>query len=158
LNNASGIFENALENRCLSDTSMIATSVHAAQHGVIMAKKTLLIVDDNRDAADSLAMLLEIKGHKVLTAYDAETGLEVAHQASPDVIIHDINLPQMNGYVAAGKLRQDANCSGVILVALTGFARPGDRQRALAAGYDFHMAKPLDFAVLKRILSPAEIL
>ena len=123
-----------------------------------MGKKTILIVDDNQDAADSLAMLFEIKGHKVFTAYDAETGLELAHQASPDVIIHDINLPQMNGYIAAGKLRQDPNCSAAILVALTGYALPGDCQRALAAGFDFHMAKPLDFMVLKRILSPAGIL
>ena len=102
-------------------------------------------------------MLLEIKGYKVLIAYDAETGLEIAHQASPDVIVHDINLPQMNGYTAATKLRQDVNCASAILIALTGFARPGNCQRALAAGFDFHMAKPLDFALLKRILTPAGV-
>src|SRR5258707_1035806 len=113
------------QNRNMSDSVLIATSTQRAQHDFIMAKKTILIVDDNRDAADSLAMLLEIKGHKVLIAYDAETGLEIAHQASPDVVIHDINLPQMNGYTAATKLRQDVNCSSAILVALTGFARPG---------------------------------
>src|SRR3982750_1612873 len=100
------------QNRVMSDRATIATSMHTAQDDVIMAKKTVLIVDDNRDAADSLAMLLEIKGHKVLTAYDAETGLEIAHAASPDVIIHDINLPHMNGYTAATKLRQDVNCAG----------------------------------------------
>src|SRR3954465_12765389 len=122
--------------------------MHTEEHGFTMRKKTILIVDDNQDAAESLAMVFQIKGHKVLTAYDAETGLEIAHRASPDVIIHDINLPQMNGYTAATKLREDGNCASAVLIALTGFARPGDCQRALAAGFDFHMAKPLDFGLL----------
>ena len=112
------------------------------------AAKTVLIVEDNVDAADSLAMLIELKGHKALIAHDAETGLEVAHAAVPDVIIHDINLPKMNGYLAAAALRADEVLSGSVLVALTGYAREEDKRRALSAGFHFHMAKPLNFAVL----------
>lgn len=117
--------------------------------------KTILIVDDNHDAADSLALLIELKGHKALIAYDAETGLELAYAESPDIIVHDINLPLMNGYVAARKIREQANCATTILIALTAYASPADRERALSEGFDFHMSKPLDFEELDRILDQA---
>jgi DNA-binding response OmpR family regulator len=112
------------------------------------AIKTVLIVEDNVDAADSLAMLIELRGHKALIAHDAETGLKVAHATHPDVIIHDINLPKMNGYLAAAALRADQSLASSVLVALTGYAREEDKKRALSAGFDIHMAKPLNFAAL----------
>jgi CheY-like chemotaxis protein len=116
------------------------------------ATKTVLIVEDNCDQADTLAMLLELKGHKTLIANDAETGLDLARAAIPDIIIHDINLPNMSGYVAAQKLREEAALSESILVALTGYAGEEDKKRAMSAGFDFHMAKPLDFRLLSSLV------
>jgi CheY-like chemotaxis protein len=116
-------------------------------------QKTVLIVDDNHDAADTLALLIEFKGHKALIAYDAETGLALAHAAIPDIVIHDINLPGMNGYVAIEYLRADPKFVATVFVALTGFATPSDKKRALSAGFDYHMAKPMNFEQMYQLLA-----
>src|SRR3954463_8971563 len=91
------------------------------RHRLNMAsrRKKVLIVDDNQDAADSLALLVKLKGHDALVAYDAETGLEVAHESKPDLILHDINLPHMNGYEAVHRLRRDKKLQSTTFVALT---------------------------------------
>src|SRR3954466_1670593 len=94
-------------------------------------QKTVLIVEDNLDAADSLALLLQLKGHKTIVAHDAETGLEIAHRTVPDIIIHDISLPTMSGYEAVKHLRSDHNLDHTTFVALTGYATCADRERAL---------------------------
>src|SRR4051812_32875563 len=107
--------------------------------------KTVLVVDDNRDAADTLALLLSMKGHKALTAYDAQAGLVLADSAMPDVIIHDIGFADMSGYSAVRKLRINKKLKNTLLVALTGFATANDRDRAISAGFDLHIAKPIDF-------------
>ena len=119
-------------------------------------KLIVLIVDDNRDAADTLAMLIKAEGHRVLTAYDARAGLQSARDESPNVIFHDIGMPTINGYVAARKLRSESQFAKTILVAVTAYARGVDREQALLAGFDFHLAKPLEYADLLQLLEHAK--
>ena len=107
--------------------------------------KTVLIVDDNRDAADTLAMLIKHEGHRVETAYDSEVGLTLARQIKPDVIFHDIGMPIIDGYAAARTLRKDPTFEKTVLVALTAYDATQDRKRASLAGFDLHLAKTLDF-------------
>ena len=116
---------------------------------------TILIVDDNRDAADTLAFLVRDFGCKVLVAYDTVSGLALASQTIPDVIFHDIGMPTVNGYEAARQLRSDAKFAKTVLVALTGYDATLDRTRAKMAGFDMHISKPIDFEALKKILSPS---
>jgi len=97
-------------------------------------------------------MLIKAAGHRVLTAYDASAGLQLARDESPNVIFHDIGMPKINGYMAARKLRSEAQFAKTILVAVTAYARAIDRAQALLAGFDFHLAKPLDYEDLLRLL------
>ena len=110
----------------------------------------ILIVDDNRDAAHSLAELLQIDGHTLRTAYSAEAGIEILGGFQPDVVLLDIGLPGMDGYVAARRMRQLLPAAR--LIALTGYGRPEDRKRALEAGFHNHLLKPVDPTALGRLL------
>ena len=112
------------------------------------ALKTILIVDDNHDAADTLAVSIRDYGHKVLVAYDTASGLALAHQWVPDVILHDIGLPIISGYEAARQLRSDAKFAKTVLVALTGYDSRPDREHSKKAGFDFHLDKPIDLGAL----------
>lgn len=113
----------------------------------------ILIVDDNVDAATSQATMLELKHHVVCVVHDAYAALDVVHVFEPDVALLDIGLPGMNGYDLAQRLRQDAALAGMVLVAQTGWGQPADRARALDAGFDAHLTKPVDWAALQRVLS-----
>jgi CheY-like chemotaxis protein len=115
--------------------------------------KMVLIVDDNRDAADTLAMLIKSEGHTVETAYDSEAGLKLARRLMPDIIFHDIGMPIVDGYMAARSLRQDPKFNKTVLIALTAYDATQDRRRASMAGFDLHMTKALDFDDLKLALS-----
>jgi len=114
--------------------------------------KTVLIVDDNRDAADTLAILVRIAGCKALVAYDTQTGLTLANASAPDVIFHDIGMPIVNGYEAARALRSSEKLANTMLIAVTAYDASEDRRRAKLAGFDSHMAKPIDFEELKEVL------
>ncbi|WP_165064994.1 hybrid sensor histidine kinase/response regulator [Paludisphaera rhizosphaerae] len=105
-------------------------------------KRRILVVDDNTDAACSLAKLLESAGHEVETAFDGPSGLDVAARFQPDAAILDIGLPGMDGYTLAGRLRELAEGPSLFLIALTGYGSEHDRRRALAEGFDRHMIKP----------------
>lgn len=105
-------------------------------------KRRILVVDDNTDAACSLARLLESAGHEVETAFDGPTGLDAAARFQPDAAILDIGLPGMDGYALAGRLRALNPDNRLLLIALTGYGSEQDRRRALAAGFDRHMIKP----------------
>ena len=113
----------------------------------------VLIVDDNRDAADTLAALIRFKGHRASVAYDADTGFRIAERSAPDIILHDIAMPVVDGYAAARRLRSEAQFLKTLLVAVTAHNTPFDRQLAKEAGYDLHLAKPVDFEVLDEILN-----
>jgi CheY-like chemotaxis protein len=102
----------------------------------------ILVVDDNRDAADMLAGLLTADGHQVHVAYDGEDALRVASAFRPQIGFLDIGMAGMDGYEVAGRLRSDSPVSDLFLVAITGWGQAADRERALSAGFDAHLTKP----------------
>ena len=102
----------------------------------------ILIIEDNVDSGQSLADLLELDGHRVRLARDARSGIELARELRPDVILCDIGLPDLEGYEVARTLRQDDALRSTRMVALSGYAQPEDRERSRAAGFDAHLAKP----------------
>ena len=101
-------------------------------------EKIILIVDDNRDAADALAILVSHCGCRASVAYDVESGLSIAHEISPDIILHDINLPIVDGYAAVRSLRSDAKFDSTIIVAVTALDATPDRKRCKLAGFVAH--------------------
>ena len=103
----------------------------------------ILVVDDNQDAADSLGMMLEMDGHETRVVYTGQAAIAEAGSFRPDVILLDIGLPEMDGYQVAGLLRRNPALAKVRLVALTGYGQPEDRERALNAGFDDHLVKPV---------------
>ena len=113
------------------------------------------MIEDNKDAAESARMLLGHEGHEVEIALDACAGLERARSFRPDVILCDIGLPVMDGYQVIRLIRQDAQLSSVYAVALTGYGREADQQRARDAGFDLHLTKPIDFITLREALNQA---
>ena len=108
----------------------------------------VLLVEDNPDAAESLMMILELLGHHVRVVYDGRAALEAARANRPDVMLIDIGLPGMNGYELAQAIRRDATLAQINLVALTGYGRSEDKAHALAAGFDYHLVKPVDLQAL----------
>jgi PAS domain S-box-containing protein len=115
--------------------------------------KRILIVDDNVDAADSLALLLQIDGHQTQAVYTSRDALEGAQSFKPDIMLLDIGLPEMNGYEVARRLRAQPGFGEVRLIALTGYGQAGDQARARAAGFNDHLMKPVEWLALKRALA-----
>jgi CheY-like chemotaxis protein len=115
----------------------------------------VLVVDDNADAADSLAVLLGTQGHEVRVAYDGPGGLAAAAECRPDVVVCDIGMPGMSGLEVARRLRADPALADTLLVALTGWGQEEDRRRSREAGFDRHLTKPVDPGELQRVLAAA---
>jgi PAS domain S-box-containing protein len=107
-------------------------------------RRRLLVVDDNRDAADSLAAMLRLSGHAVQVAYDGASAMTLAETARPDVIVLDLGMPQTSGYDVARWVRRQPWGGGVRLIALTGWGQDEDRRRTREAGFDLHLTKPVD--------------
>jgi CheY-like chemotaxis protein len=118
----------------------------------------ILIVDDNRDSADSLAMLLRIMGNDTRTAYDGQQGVDAAEEFRPDVMLLDIGLPKLNGYEACRRIRETAWGKSVVLIAVTGWGQEEDRRRSHEAGFDHHMVKPVDPQTLMKLLADLRLL
>ena len=118
--------------------------------------RRVLVVDDDRDAAESLSMLLELSGHEVSVAYDGTSALANLKEIAPDVILLDIGLPGMSGYELAKQLRRDLSGRKVRIAAVSGYGQESDRERAYAAGFDEHFVKPVDIAVLEAFVSGAQ--
>lgn len=108
------------------------------------ARRRILLVDDNEDAAELLSMLLADAGHTVEIAHDAATALSLAPGLAPDVALLDIGLPVMDGYQLGSELRRRLGAQTPALVALTGYGQEKDRQRTAAAGFAAHLVKPID--------------
>jgi len=121
-----------------------------------VARWRILLVEDNGDARQMLQMLLILAGHDVDSAADGVTGLQMAIRDRPDVVVIDLGLPGLDGYEVARRLR--AERSSVGLVALTGYGQPADREKALAAGFDAHVVKPVDPAQLSDVIATALVL
>ncbi len=114
--------------------------------------RRILVVDDNRDAADSLALFLELAGHDVAVAYSGAEALRMASNVHPQLLLLDIGMPAMNGYELAAQLQRFPWVAGATLVAVTGWGQEEDRTRARAAGFDHHMTKPIDPAAIQSLL------
>ena len=112
----------------------------------------VLVVEDNRDAAEVLATIVELWGHEVRTAFDAPAALHVLDGWKPDVIVSDLGLPRMDGFELARRLREPSARCGAVLIALSGYGRDEDKRAARDAGFDHHLVKPPDLNDLAGLL------
>jgi len=115
--------------------------------------RRILVADDNLDALESLAALLALNGHEVHRAQDGAAALQAAMRHRPEVIFLDIGMPQMDGYEVARRIRAHEWGKEMLLIAVTGWGQESDRQRSFAAGFDFHLVKPVDLEKLNQLLS-----
>ncbi len=118
-----------------------------------LGRRRVLIIEDNRDAADSLREVLQLSGHEVAVAFDGAEGVFAAKAFRPEVVLCDIGLPGMNGFEVARALRADAALKETLLVALSGYALPDDIRRSAEAGFRHHLAKPPSLEELERVLA-----
>jgi PAS domain S-box-containing protein len=115
--------------------------------------RRILVVDDNRDAAISLSMLLRIMGNEVHAVHDGLAAVEAALEFRPDMILLDIGLPKLNGYEAARRIRMEQGGRDIVMVAVTGWGQEEDRNRSKDAGFNHHMTKPVEFDALQKLLA-----
>lgn len=115
-------------------------------------KPRILVVDDNKDAADSLGMLLRMMGNEVRIAQDGLEAVEAAAAFQPEVVLLDIGLPKLNGYDAARRIRNERG-DDVVLIAVTGWGQDEDRLRSKEAGFDHHLTKPVHESALQALLA-----
>ena len=120
--------------------------------GEALPNRRILLADDNRDAAESLALILRRKGHDVRVAFDGEEVLAIAAEFRPEVAFLDIGMPRMDGFEAAARMRQESWGKEVFLVALTGWGMPADRERSGRSGFDAHVVKPASPDTLQELL------
>lgn len=117
----------------------------------------ILVIDDNVDAASTLAMLLKMLNYEVREAFDGQRGVQLAQEFRPHVIVSDIGMPGMTGYDVARAVRRSCDTHRTILIACTGYASTVDSRRSFEAGFNAHLAKPVDLEHLQRLLPPPEL-
>jgi PAS domain S-box-containing protein len=137
-----------------SGESTAPSSTEAAPETV--AARRILVVDDNRDAASSLSMLLQTAGHETYTAFDGAAALEAAERHRPDAMLLDIGLPRLNGYEVCRRVREQPWGRDMVMIALTGWGQEEDRRKSRDAGFDGHLVKPVDHAELSVLLQSLE--
>ena len=115
-------------------------------------RKRVLVVDDNRDSAASMAQMLRLLGHEVATAHDGVEAVDAAEGFRPDVVLMDVGMPRLNGHEATRRIRERPWGHGVVVLALTGWGQDGDRARSKEAGCDGHLVKPVSLPDLERLL------
>ncbi len=115
-------------------------------------RRKILVADDNKDAADSLSMLLLVMGNDVRTASDGQEALEIASEFRPDVILLDIGMPRLNGYDTCHRIREQPWGKNILIVAVTGWGQQEDRRRSTEVRFDHHMVKPVAPAELEKLL------
>jgi len=114
--------------------------------------RRIVVVDDNHDSTDSLAMLLELTGHEVIRSYDGDDAIEKACACQPDVMLLDLAMPKVDGCQVARRIRQHDGCKDTLLVAITGYTDDAHRVQAKQAGFDHYLIKPVEFADLSALL------
>jgi CheY-like chemotaxis protein len=112
----------------------------------------VLVVDDDVDTVESTSLLFRMQGHDAKTACNGPEAIECAKAFRPHLILLDIGMPKMNGYEVARELRRSASAEQSMIVAITGYAYPADKRRCAEAGFDLHVAKPVDFDVLEQLI------
>jgi CheY-like chemotaxis protein len=117
----------------------------------------ILVVDDNQDSADSIAILLRTMGHEVHTAHDGLEAVDATAEFQPDMVLLDLGLPKLNGFDAARRIREQPGGRERVVIALTGWGQEEDRRRSKEAGFDHHLTKPIDFGVLRDLLAASKI-
>ena len=128
-----------------------AAAARAPQAAEVATACRALVIDDNHDSADTLAMLLQLLGHEVRCVYDPLQATAVASEFAPDVVFLDLGMPRMSGHEAARALRAGGRGDGLVLVAVTGWGQPEERRRTHDAGFDHHLVKPVELEVVARI-------
>jgi CheY-like chemotaxis protein len=118
----------------------------------VLLRRRVLVVDDNKDAAESLGMLLKLLGAEVHVAYSGPEALEALTSYKPAVVLLDIGMPGMDGHEVARRIRQQPEFRDVTLIALTGWGQDEDRRRSRTAGFDYHLIKPPDVSALQTLL------
>jgi DNA-binding response OmpR family regulator len=131
------------------ETSKVSDGATAVPRG----SRRVLVVDDHRDSADSLAMLLKAMGHEVDRAYDGEQGIELASKVLPELILLDIGMPRMDGFETCRRIKAEAWGEHTVVVALTGWGQDEDRRKSRAAGFDHHLVKPVEIGDLVALMS-----
>jgi PAS domain S-box-containing protein len=125
----------------------------AAPAGTADGARRILVVEDNRDAAETLRELLELFGHTVEVAYSGSAGVEAARTFQPEVVLCDLGLPGMDGYAVAAELRREPATASARLIAVSGYGQDEDRYRSREAGFDVHLTKPVDLVELERLVT-----
>jgi signal transduction histidine kinase/DNA-binding response OmpR family regulator len=138
---------------CISQVPQAAGEAKAAEVPVAQAGKRVLVVDDNIDAAESIAVYLRLEGHEVKTVTDGPQALACTRVFAPHVAVVDIGLPGMNGYDVARRLQQDGLPRPALLIALTGYGQKEDRARSQAAGFHHHFVKPADPRAIQDVIA-----
>ena len=121
------------------------------------ARRRLLVVDDNHDAAESMSMLLEMWGHEVAYAYDGPSALRTAQLWSPHAVFLDIGLPGMDGYEVAERLRELPQARDAVLIAITGYGQEDDRRRSRRSGIEHHLVKPVAPETLRTLVDSLKL-
>lgn len=114
--------------------------------------RRVLVIDDNRDSADTLALLLRRLGHYVRVCYDGLSAVDAARQVRPHVVFLDLYLPGLDGFEVVRRLRSDPQLAHILVVAVTGASSEEDRERGRAAGVDYHLVKPADLDFIRSLL------
>jgi CheY-like chemotaxis protein len=117
--------------------------------------RRVLVVDDNVDAARSLAKLLSLKGHSCRTAFSGDDALSIAASFVPEAVVLDIGMPETDGYAVVRQLRAQPREPAPVLIAVTGWGQADDRRRSLESGFDHHLVKPVELDALHRLLTEA---
>ena len=115
----------------------------------------VLIIDDNVDIRESVAAVITLLGHDVVTAIDGEAGMLSGRDFQPDLVLMDVGLPGMSGYDVATLMRAESWGQRAVLAAMTGWAQESDRKRAEAAGFDVHVPKPVELRTLRELIARA---
>jgi len=131
------------------DSGAVGPPSERAGHG---SSLRVLVADDNRDAAETCAMLLQLSGHEVQVVHSGRAALEAAERFRPHVALLDIGMPELSGYDIASRIRAAPWGAQVTLIAVTGWGQEEDRRRALSSGFDRHLVKPIDPVLLEQLL------
>ncbi|HMF36804.1 MAG TPA: CHASE3 domain-containing protein [Isosphaeraceae bacterium] len=138
------------------DLKATQSAAAGGEHAALRSNRRILVVDDNRDSADSLATMLNILGNEVRTAHDGLEAVDLAATFNPEVVLMDIGLPMLNGFDAARRMRDQPGGNDMVIVALTGWGQEEDRRRSQEAGFDHHIVKPVDPFALEKLLDGLE--